>query len=75
MKIIPSIKVKQIDSTGAGDIFHGAFAYCMLKKYSIEKSIKIANIAGAISVTRMGGRYSMPSLKEVMSMYKKWLKK
>lgn len=75
VKIIPSIKVKQIDSTGAGDIFHGAFAYCMLKKYSIEKSIKIANIAGAISVTRMGGRYSMPSLKEVMSMYKKCLKK
>lgn len=72
---IPSIKVNQVDSTGAGDIFHGAFAYCLLKKYSIEKSIKIANIAGAISVTRMGGRYSMPSLKEVMSMYKKCLKK
>lgn len=75
IKLIPSIKVKQVDSTGAGDIFHGAFAYCLLKKYDIEKSIMISNIAGAISVTRLGGRYSMPSLKEVMSMYKKCLKK
>lgn len=75
IKLVPSIKVKQVDSTGAGDIFHGAFAYCILKKYSMEKSIKIANIAGAISVTRLGGRYSMPSLKEVMRVYNKCLKK
>lgn len=75
IKLVPSIKVKQVDSTGAGDIFHGAFAYCLLKKYDIEKSIMISNIAGAISVTRIGGRYSMPSLKEVMSTYRKCLKK
>lgn len=74
VKLVPTIDVKEVDSTGAGDIFHGAFAYCLLKKYDIEKSIKIANIAGAISVTRLGGRYSMPSLKEVMSTYKKCLK-
>lgn len=74
IKLIPTIDVKEVDSTGAGDIFHGAFAYCLLKKYDIEKCIKIANIAGAISVTRLGGRYSMPSLKEVMSTYKKCLK-
>lgn len=75
VKLVPTIDVMEVDSTGAGDIFHGAFAYCLLKKYDIEKSVKIANIAGAISVTRLGGRYSMPSLKEVMSTYKKCLKK
>ena len=74
VKLIPSIDVKELDSTGAGDVFHGAFAYCLLKKFDLEKSIKIANIAGAISVTRLGGRYSIPSLKEVMSTYKKCLK-
>ena len=73
--LVPSIDVKEVDSTGAGDIFHGAFGYCLLKKYDIEKSIRISNIAGAISVTREGVRYSMPLLKEVMSMYKKCLKK
>lgn len=75
VKLIPSIEVDEVDSTGAGDIFHGAFAYSLLKKYDIEKSIMISNIAGAISVTRLGGRYSMPSLKEVMREYKKCLKK
>ena len=75
VKLIPSIEVDEVDSTGAGDIFHGAFAYSLLKKYDIEKSIMIANIAGAISVTRLGGRYSMPSLKEVMKEYKKCLRK
>lgn len=74
VNLVPTIEVDEVDSTGAGDIFHGSFAYCLLKKYDIEKSIKIANIAGAISVTRLGGRYSMPSLKEVMSTYKKCLK-
>ena len=38
--MVPTIDVKEVDSTGAGDIFHGAFAYCLLKKYDIEKSIK-----------------------------------
>lgn len=75
VKLIPSIEVDEVDSTGAGDIFHGAFAYSLLKKYDIEKSIIIANIAGAISVTRLGGRYSMPSLKEVMGEYRKCLRK
>lgn len=75
VKLIPSIEVDEVDSTSAGDIFHGAFAYSLLKKYDIEKSIMIANIAGAISVTRLGGRYSMPSLKEVMKEYKKCLRK
>lgn len=75
VKLIQSIEVDEVDSTGAGDIFHGAFAYSLLKKYDIEKSIMISNIAGAISVTRLGGRYSMPSLKEVMREYKKCLRK
>jgi len=74
IKHIPSIEVKQVDSTGAGDIFHGAFAYCLLNKFDIEKTIKISNIAGAISVTRLGGRYSMPTYEEVMDTYEECLK-
>ena len=32
-EIIPSIKVKALDSTGAGDIFHGAFTYFIATNY------------------------------------------
>ena len=65
-QIIPSIKVTAIDSTGAGDIFHGAFAYFISKGYSLIDSIHYSSIAGAISVTKVGSRYSIPELKEVL---------
>lgn len=66
-EIIPSIKVKAIDSTGAGDIFHGAFTYFIASGYSLRQSLSLANITGAISVTRIGSRYSMPTLEEVLA--------
>ena len=65
-KIIPSVKVTSIDSTGAGDIFHGAFVYFIGMGYSLEETIHYASITGAISVTRIGSRYSIPFLEEVL---------
>ena len=65
-KIIPSIKVKALDSTGAGDIFHGAFTYFIGMNYPLYEAIRLASITGAISVTRIGSRYSIPTLKEVL---------
>ena len=65
-KIIPSVKVKAIDSTGAGDIFHGAFTYFIGMGYPLEEAIKYASITGAISVTRIGSRFSIPILSEVL---------
>lgn len=69
IKIMPSIKVKAIDSTGAGDIFHGAFTYGIVKKMEFEQILKLANIAGALSVTRIGGRNSVFSLEELKKVY------
>ncbi len=71
IKLMPSIKVKPIDSTGAGDLFHGAFAYCIANDFDIEKTLKISNITGALSVTKLGGRYSVYELEEVMKVYEK----
>ncbi len=65
-KLIPSIKVKSIDTTGAGDIFHGAFTYFISHGYSLEDTCKLANLTGAISTLRVGGRYSMPKLDAVL---------
>ncbi len=64
--LIPSIKVKAIDSTGAGDIFHGAFAYFISHQYGLKRSCYLANIAGALSVTTLGGRISIPKLEDVL---------
>ncbi len=65
-KIIPSISVVALDSTGAGDIFHGALAYFLGQKYDLEEAVFLANVTGAISVTRIGGRFSIPTLEEVL---------
>ncbi len=69
LKIMPSIKVKAIDSTGAGDIFHGAFTYGIAKKYDFETVLKLSNIAGAISVSRIGTRVSIPTIEEMKEVY------
>ena len=66
-QIIPSISVKAVDSTGAGDIFHGAFTYFIANNYSLKDSIRLASITGAISVTRVGSRNSIPMLDEVIN--------
>lgn len=65
--IIPTLKIDNpVDSTAAGDIFHGAFTYFISNGYSLYDTIKFANIAGALSVTKLGGKNSMPDLKEVL---------
>lgn len=70
-EIIASIPVKAVDSTGAGDIFHGAFTYFIANHYPLRQALQLANITGAISVTRIGGRYSMPELEEVLEIGRK----
>ena len=66
-QIIPSISVKALDSTGAGDIFHGAFTYFIANGYSLLDTIKFSSITSAISVTRIGSRFSIPLLDEVIN--------
>ena len=65
-QVIPSIKVKALDSTGAGDIFHGAFTYFIANHYPLKETIRYSSITSAISVTRIGTRYSIPLLSEVI---------
>jgi ribokinase len=64
-EFFPGIKVDAVDSTGAGDAFAGALAYYLCKGDSLENSIRFANIAAGISVTKYGAMPSFPTLKEV----------
>lgn len=65
-KLVPSIQVKSIDSTGAGDMYHGAFTYFISKNYDLEKAMYLSNVVGALTTTKIGTRYSIPPLKEVL---------
>ncbi|MCM1052849.1 MAG: PfkB family carbohydrate kinase [Ruminococcus sp.] len=69
IKVMPGIKTTVVDPSSAGDVFHGAFAYCMANNFDIEKAVTYSNIAAGLSVGKMGGRPSIPSLKEVINYY------
>ena len=62
---VPSFEVEAVDSTGAGDVFHGAFIYALLKEFSVWDCLRFANAAGALSCTRAGARDGIPTLREV----------
>lgn len=66
--IMDAIKVPAVDSTGAGDLFHGAFTYGISKRYDLNTVLTIATVAAGISVKRIGGRNSVAT-KEEMRKY------
>jgi sulfofructose kinase len=59
------IAVKAVDTTGAGDIFRGAFIYALLRGDRPRDILRFANAAAAISCTRVGAMSSVPTLDEV----------
>ena len=71
IKIMPGLKCQAVDTTGAGDIFHGAFVYGLANNFDMDKIITLANIAAGLSVQKIGSRLSIPSLSEVLDYYTK----
>ncbi|MDO4312112.1 MAG: PfkB family carbohydrate kinase [Eubacteriales bacterium] len=65
LKRLPAYKVKAVDTTGAGDIFHGAFAYGLYQKLPLPENLKQSSAASAVSVQTLGGQISIPELKTV----------
>jgi sulfofructose kinase len=64
----PAFPAETVDTTAAGDIFHGAFAYGILTGLSIEETLRLAAAAAALSVAVRGGRTSIPALSRVEEM-------
>ena len=62
---VPAMKVAAVDPTGAGDAFIGALAVCLGEGMSLEQAVRRANIAAALSVTRLGAQVSFPTRAEV----------
>ena len=59
-----------VDTTGAGDVFHGAFIFGLLKGWDAEKSAKFSSAVSAIKCTRLGGRAALPDYKTVQNFIK-----
>jgi len=61
----PARPVTPVDTTAAGDAFNGAFAVALSEGADLDRAIRFATAAAAISVTRHGAQPSMPSRAEV----------
>lgn len=58
----PAFKVNVIDTTGCGDVFHGAYAAAIIQGHPLAAAIRRASAAAALSATRRGGQPGIPDV-------------
>ena len=69
-EFVPSKKVQAVESTGAGDSFIGGLCYGLVKDMDIFEACRFATCCSAKTVTKTGGQPAMPTLEEVMEIYR-----
>ena len=57
--------VHTVDTLGAGDVFHGAFALAITEKQELRQALRFASAAAALKCTRFGGAFAAPQRAEV----------
>lgn len=62
---VDGFKINVVDTTGAGDVFHGAFAVALCKKFDTAKCLQFSAATAAIKCTKSGGRAGIPTFQEV----------
>lgn len=60
--------VSVVDTTGAGDVFHGAYLYGLLQGWDLVSTAEFAGATAALKCTQLGGRAAIPRLPEVMDL-------
>ncbi len=61
---IPAYPVRAIDTTGAGDVFHGAFLYGWLNSWDIRQTLRFASAAAAMNCLSLGAHGGIPKKPE-----------
>lgn len=61
----PAAAVAVVDTLGAGDVFHGAYALALAEGRGVAGAVRFANAAAALKCTRPGGRAGIPARAEV----------
>ena len=64
--------IDTIDTCGAGDTFHGAFAAGQVQGLSMENNLRQSSAAGAFCCTKLGAREGIPSLEELQRFLEKY---
>lgn len=62
---VPAFSIQAVDTTGAGDAFHGGFIYGLLAGFSVEETLRFAHAVAALKCLKIGARTGLPTLDEV----------
>jgi sulfofructose kinase len=64
----PAFPVHTVDTLGAGDVFHGAFALAITEQQDLRQALRFASAAAALKCTRFGGAFAAPQRAEVEAL-------
>ncbi len=67
----PAYRVQVVDTTGAGDVFHGAFAYGILQGKPTDRLLEFCCAAAGLNCTALGARGGIKSLDEIERLRQK----
>ena len=66
---VEGFKVDTVDTTGAGDVFHGGFIYGLLQNWEVKKILRFSNAVAALKCQDLGGRKGIPTMEEVQRFF------
>ena len=63
----PAFSVQAVDTTGAGDTFHGAIACGLARGWDVHRTVEFASAVAALKCRALGGRPGIPRLEEALA--------
>ncbi len=64
----PAFVVNCVDTTGAGDVFHGAFCYAVLQGLPMRETLELSNAMAALNCTALGARGGISTIDEAKNL-------
>ncbi|HLV96128.1 MAG TPA: PfkB family carbohydrate kinase [Candidatus Acidoferrales bacterium] len=66
--LCPGFHVEAVDTTGAGDVFHGAFLYGLVQRWEIQETLEFSCAAAALNCEALGARGGIRAVDEIRRM-------
>ncbi|MGD1049203.1 MAG: PfkB family carbohydrate kinase, partial [Candidatus Krumholzibacteriaceae bacterium] len=69
---VAGFPVNAVDTTGAGDVFHGAYLFAVLQGWDTLRACTFANAVAALKCAKLGGRAGIPTLRDALDLLSRW---
>ena len=64
---LPAFQVEVVDTTGCGDVFHGAFTFGLARGWDVARNARFASATAALKCRALGGRTGIPTCDVVVA--------